>query len=129
MVTLQALVLIALAGGAGSIARVVLSGWIAQHRGAPFGIWAVNLSGSLVIGLAFAALTTGGTGPGDLRLLLITMGFLGGFTTVSTFALQVLDLVQDGALRRAGVLALGSALSCPLAALAGFGVGAALGAS
>ncbi len=123
------LVLIGLAGGVGSIARVVLSGWIAERRGAEFGIWIVNLSGSLAIGLAFGFWTARGGTASDWQLLMVTMGFLGGFTTVSTFAVQVLELKKKNAVGQAQVLAFGSILTCPICAFVGVMIGATLGAA
>ena len=128
MNTLILLALIGVAGGAGSVARVLLSGWIASRRSAEFGIWVVNIVGSFAIGLAFGLWTAAGGGPDAWPILLVTMGFLGGFTTVSTFAFQVLDLANKDALPQAGMLAFGSVLSCPALALAGLGLGMALAA-
>lgn len=127
MNTFLLLVLIALAGGAGSIARVLLSGWIARTRSAEFGIWIVNLSGSFAIGLVFGGWMASGGNPEDWALLLVTLGFLGGFTTVSTFAVQVLDLMNNTSFGKARLLAVGSVLSCPALALVGLTLGTALG--
>lgn len=130
-ITLHDLLLISLAGGVGSVARTLLSGAISQHRHPALGILAVNLLGSFLIGMALGAVMAEWRvfgGGDDLRgFVIVSMGFLGGFTTVSTFALQVLDLAQTGQGRRAVALALGSALGCPLAAFAGLGLMLVLG--
>lgn len=118
--------LICLAGGFGSMARAALSGALARHWHPALGILLVNLSGSLLIGVALGAVMAQWRvfgGEGDLRgFVVFTVGFLGGFTTVSSYALQVLELAQAAQGRRAVALAVGSVLACPLAALAGLGL-------
>ena len=118
--------LISLAGGLGSMARAALSGVLARHWHASVAVLLINLSGSLLIGLALGAVMAQWrvvVGDGDLRVFVIfSVGLLGGFTTVSTFALHVLELAQAGQGRRAVALAVGSVLGCPLAAFAGLGL-------
>ncbi|QOJ32722.1 MAG: CrcB family protein [Gammaproteobacteria bacterium] len=122
------LVLVALGGALGSVARFLGSG--AVHRlfpglAFPVGTLAVNVAGSLVIGLI------GGLAEGrqflvpDLRVFLLT-GVLGGFTTFSAFAFESLGLGLDGAWTRL-VLNVGAQLLLGLgAAWAGYGLGRAL---
>jgi CrcB protein len=63
--------------------------------GFPFGTMIVNVVGCLLAGIVFGlAENRAGISP-VLRLLLLT-GFLGGFTTFSTFMLETVTLVQDG---------------------------------
>lgn len=94
----------------------------AVTRGAfPTGILVVNLLGSLLAGL----LT--GLAPGPLAVSLLGVGLLGGFTTASTLAVDVLRLYDAGARRAAGldlVLSVGPGLA--LGAL-GVALGRALG--
>jgi len=81
--------------------------------GFPWGTLAVNLVGSLLLGVM---LGSGGTGWQPM----VTVGFCGGLTTFSTFALQSLALVSE---RRWGALAAnvaGSVGLCVLCASAGF---------
>lgn len=119
--------LICLAGGLGSMARVALSGAIARAAHPTSGILFINLFGSFLIGMALAGALFHGPAIWEPRsFAILSVGFLGGFTTVSTFALQVLELAQAGRGRRALALALVSALGCPIAALAGLGLGASL---
>jgi CrcB protein len=99
-------------GGAGSIARFLLDGAVARRfgRGFPYGTLAVNLSGSLALGLLVGAALSG-----DAYRLAGT-GLLGAYTTFSTWALESHRLGEDGELR---LCALNFAVSLVL------GVGAA----
>ena len=94
---LARLALVAFGGGLGSAARYLTSLPAARLFGAafPLGTLAVNLAGCLLIGVAFGLAERALVGP-SARLLLMT-GFLGGFTTFSTFALESVTLYQDGA--------------------------------
>lgn len=94
---LQRLLLVALGGGAGSAARYLTSLTAGRVVGAafPVGTLAVNLAGCLLVGVAFGLAERALLGP-SARLLLMT-GFLGGFTTFSTYALESVTLYQDGA--------------------------------
>jgi CrcB protein len=78
------LLLVALGGAAGAVARflVSLAAMAALGAAFPWGTLAVNVAGSAAIGVAAGA---GLEGPA--RLLLVT-GFLGGFTTFSAFSLE-----------------------------------------
>lgn len=94
---LARLLLVALGGGVGSAARYLTSLAAARAFGAtfPLGTLAVNLTGCLLIGVAFGLSERALVGPSS-RLLLMS-GFLGGFTTFSTYALESVALYQDGA--------------------------------
>src|SRR5262249_58402715 len=89
--------LVALGGLVGSVARFWLSGAVQRVNGSdfPIGTLAVNLLGSFVIGVVMAlSLERGTLGPA-LRLFL-TVGFCGGFTTMSTFSYETMALLLDG---------------------------------
>ena len=114
---------IALGGALGSVARYAGSNLAATWLGGgfPWGTLIVNVLGSLLIGF-FAALT----GPGgrlyvssDLRLF-VMVGICGGYTTFSSFSLQTLDLLRDGAVARAGLNVVGSVTLCLLAVWVGY---------
>jgi fluoride exporter len=91
--------LIAVAGAAGSLARYYLQGVVNRlYLGAfPLGTFVVNVSGCLVLGLLFSALTERYAVSADLRTAL-TVGLLGAYTTFSTFALETVRLSDDGAM-------------------------------
>lgn len=95
---LKNILLVALGGAAGSVARYLLSKAI-QNTAAtafPWGTMAVNVAGCLLIGLLYGLASGDGTRLGaDLKLML-TVGFCGGFTTFSTFANESLTLAKTG---------------------------------
>src|SRR5262245_42622099 len=88
---------VALGGLLGSLARFWLAGVVQRVSGSefPFGTLAVNMLGSFVIGVVMAlALERGVVGP--TARLFLTVGFCGGFTTMSTFSYETLALLRDG---------------------------------
>ncbi|MEE3214914.1 MAG: fluoride efflux transporter CrcB [Pseudomonadota bacterium] len=89
---------VALGGALGGMGRLFVSRWAASAWGSrfPWGTMLVNLLGALVIGLLASLLEAGST----LALMLLT-GVMGGFTTVSSFSLQTLDLLREGRLMAA----------------------------
>lgn len=84
-----------LGGGTGAVSRYLLSRYIAEHSTAPIplGTLAVNLIGSFFIGFFFQAFKESTASPA-FRLL-VTTGFLGGFTTFSTYALETISLAEE----------------------------------
>jgi CrcB protein len=90
-------VLVALGGLVGSIARYWLSGAVQGLTGHvfPSGTLAVNVVGSFVIGLVMALSLERGLLNDEWRILLTT-GFCGGFTTMSTFSYETLALLRAG---------------------------------
>ena len=109
---------IGLLGGLGACARVLLGAAVDRRADSPFpwGTLAVNLSGALAIG------ALAGAGLGDDAYALAAVGFLGGFTTFSTW---VVDSRLLGARLGAANLAVSLALGL-LAVWAGRELGAAL---
>lgn len=89
--TLQHFTLIFLGGGLGSVARYLL-GVALPARAFPLGTWLANLIGCLLIGYLAQTLARDNAA---LRALCIT-GFCGGFTTFSTFSLDIVQRWQDG---------------------------------
>ena len=109
---------ISLGGAIGTAARFWLSGVVAQRYGQtfPYGTLAVNVTGSLIIGM-FAALTEPDgrwlVSPSFRQFFMI--GICGGYTTFSSFSLQTLTLAQDGEWFRAGANSIASFALCLLA--------------
>jgi CrcB protein len=99
-------VLIALAGALGAVARLALDGVIRRRGGDeyPWATLLINISGSLLLGVV-TGLVLFHACPEDLRLVVGT-GFCGGYTTFSTASFEVVRLVQRGtAIRAVGYLA------------------------
>jgi CrcB protein len=96
-VSLGVLAGIGLAGGVGAIARLLLDGSVsdAVGRAFPWGTLAVNVSGALALGVLV------GAGVGGDALRLAGTGFLGGYTTFSTWMLETHRLAEDGRWRGA----------------------------
>ena len=122
----MALVYVALGGAAGAVARYGVSGWVYAlfSDSFPWGTLVVNVAGSLVLGLALAWFEGSMLSPELKRAL--TVGFLGAFTTFSTFAYEAVALVQDGEWVRAGGYAFGSLLLGMAAVLAGLALATTL---
>ena len=91
------ILLIGLGGGVGAIARYFLSAYVQQATPAsfPLGTLVVNVLGCFSIGLLSYLADARGLFTPELRVLTFT-GFLGGFTTFSTFGNETLALVRDG---------------------------------
>jgi fluoride exporter len=88
---------IALGAIPGALCRYYLTRWCMQWFGAgfPFGTFIINLSGALVMGF-FATFTMEKTiASPDLRAL-VAIGFLGAYTTFSTYALDTANLLHSG---------------------------------
>ena len=93
-------ILVGIGGGAGAMTRFgITQATTGISRQIPFGIFLCNVIGSLFIGLIAAFLIKTNLFNEDVsvnvRALLVT-GFLGGFTTFSSFSLDVLNLLQRG---------------------------------
>jgi CrcB protein len=97
-------VMIALGGAIGAIARFALGAYVGQRMGArfPYGTFIINISGSFLIGLIMTVLTERAQLSANWRYL-IPIGFIGAYTTFSTFEYETLRAVQDGQFT-AGVL-------------------------
>jgi CrcB protein len=113
--------LVGLGGVLGANARYLISIWAAGRFGTafPYGTFIVNVSGSLLIGIALGLLVDHDATASSARLLLVT-GFLGAYTTFSTFTFETLALVRQGAIRAALSNALGSTVLGVGGAAAGF---------
>ncbi len=111
---------VALGGAVGSVLRFLASSWVAGQWPRHFymGTLAVNLFGCLLIGLLSGLFLTRTELPLELRVGLIT-GVLGGFTTFSSFSLEILKLMESGRLFEAAGYLLCSVLGGLLAAWCG----------
>ncbi len=100
--TAQNLLLMAGAGGAGALCRYGLAGLVQRLAGArfPVGTLAVNLLGCLLFGLLWGWLE-GRVGFSTQTRTVVLTGFMGAFTTFSTFAFETATLLQAGQLAAA----------------------------
>jgi len=111
---------VALGGAIGAIGRYLVSTWAVDRWGTafPYGTLIVNVSGSLLLGLA-AGLVARGDGVSDNVRLLVGVGFCGAFTTFSTLAVETIGLAERGSMS-AALLNVGvSNVVCLVAALVG----------
>jgi len=118
---------VAVGGALGSLLRYFLAGAIqpAWWPGFPFGIFIVNVSGGVAMGVIVALGAVKFQMPQELRAFL-TVGILGGYTTFSTFSLDSALLIERGAWAQAAAYVVGSALLSILALFAGMWIVRAL---
>jgi CrcB protein len=113
------LAFIAIGGALGALARygtaLFTHGWFGLSW--PLGTLLVNAAGSLGIGVVFVLLERSVIHP-DWRSILM-VGFLGAFTTFSTYALDSVELWLQGMVTQAVLYAVGSVVLCLGAAAAG----------
>jgi len=90
------LLLLVIAGSAGTLCRYGLSGLVQSGVGArfPWGTLAVNLTGCLLAGLLFGLFESRWGLSGEARTI-VFIGFLGAFTTFSGFMLETTELARD----------------------------------
>ena len=121
------LLLIGLGGFAGAISRYLVDGFVADRTagGFPWGTLAVNLSGSFVLGLLFAMTAERAILPADIRGP-VMIGFIGAYTTFSTFMLESWVLIENGSYVPAIANLGGSVLLGLAAVLAGLTIGRAI---
>ncbi|HTR83672.1 MAG TPA: CrcB family protein [Reyranella sp.] len=118
---LVAIALVSLGACVGTPLRVFVSSFIAHHLGDvfPWGILVVNVTGCLMMGALIAYVQAHGLAVTRELWLLGAVGFLGSYTTASSFALQTLTLVHA---RRAH-LAVAYVVSSAALGIAAAGVG------
>lgn len=112
---------VALGGAVGSVLRFFTASWVAAHWPRYFylGTFTVNIVGCLLIGLLSGLLLLRTDLPIELRSGLI-IGLLGGFTTFSSFSLELLKLFEGGRHNEAFAYLLCSVLGGVVAVWAGF---------
>ena len=89
---------LAMAGAAGTLSRYGLGGLAQRVTGAgfPYGTLAINVLGCLAIGYVMQIALNADIIPASTRVI-VTIGFLGAFTTFSTFSYETVRLFEDGA--------------------------------
>ena len=121
---MPAFVLIGVGGVLGANTRYLVSIWAVRRFGIsfPVGTFLINASGSFAIGLLATVIQTTLGNSIEARLLVLT-GFLGGYTTFSTYAYESVILFQEGENRAALLNWLGSAVVGIVACLIGIAIG------
>lgn len=97
------LLYIGIFGALGCVSRYALSGWVHDFAGRalPFGTLAVNVLGSFLLGLVMEEGLRSSMFTAEVRVG-ITVGFMGGFTTFSTFSFETVRLLEEGSFLQAG---------------------------
>ena len=115
------LLLVALGGAIGSVARYVLNDRVRALLGTswPTGIFAINVLGGFLMGCLVGVLALRGGGDQEKWRVLVGVGVLGGFTTFSAFSLDVALMIERRAYGQAAAYSLGSVVLSVLALFAG----------
>ena len=121
---LGSIILVALGGALGGLARYWVSGVVAQRFGEtfPWGTLVVNVTGAAALGgLAALVLASDADASRTMPLwTLLAIGILGSYTTVSSFSLQTLALLRSGETGHAVCNVAGSVAACLAAAALGY---------
>lgn len=119
------LIMVGIGGAAGAMARYLLVKgltpmvWDGQY---PLGTWVANISGSFLFGLLFIVISERFNMSDPLRFSLL-IGFLGAFTTFSSFSFETVRLLETGHLFTALTYILSSVALCLLATWGGMRLG------
>jgi CrcB protein len=107
--TMMSVISIAIGGALGAVGRHFVNVGAAQAFGLhfPYGTLTVNVLGSFIMGALIAAFAHGLEMPQHMKSLL-TVGFLGAFTTFSTFSLDAVSLYERGAMMASALYILAS---------------------
>lgn len=113
-------------GFIGANARYLLGGWIAARWGAafPYGTFVINITGSFILGVVMGLLEGHLLSP-TVRLA-VAIGFVGAYTTFSTFTYETMRLVEDGSVLLALANVFGSVAVGLAATVAGLVAGRGL---
>lgn len=110
------IIAIAVGGAFGAAGRYATSLWIYQilGRNFPYGTLTVNVVGSFAMGfLSILLIERLNVGP-ELRAFLL-IGFLGAYTTFSTFSIETINLITNGEIIKAGINMMLSVFVCVVA--------------
>jgi len=112
---IKQLVAVAIGGAAGAVLRWLMASGVQKMAGSafPWGTFAVNALGSFLLGFLFVWLIERSTAS-ELVRLAVTVGFLGAFTTFSTYSFESVRLLQEGAFSLALGNIMGQVVVCLL---------------
>ena len=121
------LLLVGLGGFAGAISRYLVDGLVSDRTAGtfPWGTLVVNGSGSFLLGILFAVTAERAILPAEIRGPLM-IGFIGAYTTFSTYMLESWTLVESGSYGPAVANLGGSILIGLVAVVAGLSIGRAI---
>jgi CrcB protein len=122
---MRTIVTVGVAGFVGAIARYGIEGFVSERSigSFPWGTFAVNVSGSFVLGVLFASLIEGRFVVSPWLRTALTVGLIGAYTTFSTLSLETYRLLEEGSMLLAVANALGSLAVGILAVFAGVALG------
>ncbi len=122
------LIVVALGGACGAVTRFLVSSGLYQWLGRdfPYGTLVVNVVGSFLIGLLTEALILHRISIGMEYRAAILVGFIGAFTTFSTFSLETFYLLEQGNLTKAALNVVVSVVGCLFAVWLGLLCGRSL---
>jgi CrcB protein len=120
----RAVILVAVGGALGAVARYLVGTWMVSRMGTgfPWHTFVVNVSGAFLIGVLMALALDKGVASGNV-VLLVGIGLLGGFTTFSTLAFESIVLAERGL----GLAALGNVFGTAIVGLAAAWLGIVVG--
>jgi CrcB protein len=123
----QRLAYLALTGAVGTLCRYWLDGLVLRLMGQkfPWGILAVNALGCFLFGLVFPLAEERLVISGETRFIILT-GFLGAFTTFSTFTFQTTEFLRDSQWLLAGTNVIGQLVAGVLCMMGGLALGSRL---
>lgn len=111
---------VATGGAVGALARYWVSGVLVSNTQfkLPYGTMLCNVLGSFLMGICFVLIMEKARISPELRPLLM-VGFLGAFTTFSTFSLEAVTMLQEGHIMSAAIYILMSVVLCMVALYSG----------
>ncbi len=113
---------VALGGALGAMSRFAISSWVNERAisSFPWGTLTVNCVGSVAFGILFVLVFSGNHR--EAMRLLVLVGFLGAFTTFSTFSFETVRLLESGLHLQALGNVLANLLSCVVGLWMGMGL-------
>ena len=115
----QAIIWVALGGALGAVGRYLVGLSLKTASGFPWATMSINILGSLLMGLVIGWLSRQNGGSDALRLF-VAVGILGGFTTFSTFSMDLFTLLERRDIAATVLYLGGSLLGGLLAFIIGF---------
>jgi CrcB protein len=115
---------VAVGGAIGSVTRYLVGGWIASRFGSafPYGTLVINITASFIIGF-FLAFAQERVSLNPNWRLFVAVGFVGGYSTFSTFEYEGIRLLQEREVLLGSIYMIGSVVTGGIAAVGGIALG------